>query len=360
MKIFVDLDGTLTNFIKQVSKVMGKPVKEDLGNDPKVWSAIARAGTKFWSEMEWLPKSDKLWDELKKFDPTILSSPSRHKSSIEGKKEWLEKNLPGVPFIIEQEKEKYAAPDAILIDDREKNIKKWEEKGGIGILHKSVPETLIKFSDAVQNIEKNIKKAADKGYVKFYKDSSNPKNLFALMDQNVFTVHANGGYPLFDLSKLSQNTFKGNIEEGKYLEIPFSRVLDYPTEGEGTTFTPYTASSRINRKIISEDIKELAKKMDKISMPYYEIVDPSTSEKISEDFKLELLSKEDAKALVEDFDKGYTIEIPRNKVHKVNNSNAMFTGMFKVFMEKFRKNPVGNPNPKLRYDRYLKKIEPIK
>jgi hypothetical protein len=87
MKIFVDLDGTLTNFIKQVSKVMGKPVKEDLGNDPKVWSAIARAGTKFWSEMEWLPKSDKLWDELKKFDPTILSSPSRHKSSIEGKKE---------------------------------------------------------------------------------------------------------------------------------------------------------------------------------------------------------------------------------------------------------------------------------
>jgi len=244
MHLYIDLDGVLTDFDRQLAKILGEPVKKDWGNSPRVWSAIDRAGTKFWATMKWLPGSNRLWDELKKFDPTILSSPSRHQSSIDGKKEWLEDNLPGVPFIIEQEKEKYAAPDAILIDDREKNIKKWEEKGGIGILHKSVPETLIQFADAIQNLDKNVKKASDKGYVKFYKDSSNPKGLYALANDTVFSVNANKGYPLFEASKTKLDDFRGSVQKGKYLEIPFSRVLDYPTEGEGTTFTPYTASSK--------------------------------------------------------------------------------------------------------------------
>lgn len=249
MKLYVDLDSTLTDFDRQLAKILGEPVKKDWGNNPRVWSAIDRAGTKFWSTMRWLPGSDRLWDELKKFEPTILSSPSRHQSSIDGKKEWLRDNLPGVPFIIEQEKEKYAAPDAILVDDREKNIKKWEEKGGIGILHKSVPETLIKLADAIQNLDKNIKKAADKGYVKFYKDSSNPKGLYALANDTVFSVNANKGYPLFEASKTKLDDFRGSVQEGKYLEIPFSRVIDYPTEGEGTTSTPYCASDHSNIKM---------------------------------------------------------------------------------------------------------------
>jgi len=97
--------------------------------------------------MEFMPDGRKLWDAIKKYDPTILSSPTRHPSSVEGKKKWLKENLPGVPYIIESKKEKYAEPGAILIDDREKNIKKWEDAGGIGILYKNAESTIKKLDE---------------------------------------------------------------------------------------------------------------------------------------------------------------------------------------------------------------------
>ena len=39
-------------------------------------------------------------------------------------------------------KHKYAAPNHVLIDDREDIIKDWEDKGGIGILHTSTKNTI--------------------------------------------------------------------------------------------------------------------------------------------------------------------------------------------------------------------------
>lgn len=146
-KIFVDLDGVLTNFDKALEKALGRPVKGDFGNDPKVWAAITNAGEEYWSEMEWMPDGHELWDAVEIYKPTILTAPTRHKSSVEGKKIWIRENLPpGTPFYIDQDKAKYADKDSILIDDREKNIKKWEEAGGIGILHKNTITTLDKLN----------------------------------------------------------------------------------------------------------------------------------------------------------------------------------------------------------------------
>lgn len=152
ISVFCDMDGCLTDFNKQLSELLGYPAPKEFGNDPKIWAAISKAGEEFWSEMEWISGARRLWDEIKKFHPTILSAPTRHPSSVSGKKKWLRENLPGVPYIIEQHKEKYAKPGAILIDDRKKNIDKWEAKGGIGILHKSVPDTLIKLAQAIQKL----------------------------------------------------------------------------------------------------------------------------------------------------------------------------------------------------------------
>jgi 5'(3')-deoxyribonucleotidase len=157
MFIFVDLDGVITNFQKKLSELLGHPVKKEFGDDPKIWAAISRAGKKFWSEMEWMPDGRELWEAIEIYDPTILSAPSNHPSSVEGKKEWLKENLPDVPYIIEQKKEKHAGKDKILIDDREKNIKKWEEAGGIGILHKDAKTTI----DKLKKVMGEIKEAAE-------------------------------------------------------------------------------------------------------------------------------------------------------------------------------------------------------
>jgi 5'(3')-deoxyribonucleotidase len=158
MKLYVDLDGVLTDFNKKLSEVMGKPFKNEFSNDPSIWKAITKAGAEFWSTMEWLPGGRDLWEELKKYDPTILSAPSNHPSSVEGKKEWLKDNIPGVPFILEQKKEKYANEDSILIDDREKNIKRWEAAGGIGILHKNPEKTLEGLKKVLKPEDKNFER----------------------------------------------------------------------------------------------------------------------------------------------------------------------------------------------------------
>jgi 5'(3')-deoxyribonucleotidase len=151
MKIYIDLDQTLTDFDKQLSDLLGYLPKKELS--PGIWNKINKAGKKFWSTMHWLEDSRKLWDNIKKHDPTILSSPSEHPSSIEGKKEWLKRELPGIPYIISSKKEKHADSESILIDDRENNIKKWKEAGGIGILHKNAEDT-IKELDKILNEKK--------------------------------------------------------------------------------------------------------------------------------------------------------------------------------------------------------------
>lgn len=145
MKIYVDLDGVLTDFDGTIQKFFGKDIKE-FEKDPDMWAKITSVGEKFWSTMNWMEEGEQLWTELKKYEPTILSSPTRSKSSVEGKKKWLKKNLPGVPYIIEHAKDKYADEDAILIDDRIKNIKKWRQAGGVGILHKNASDTISELN----------------------------------------------------------------------------------------------------------------------------------------------------------------------------------------------------------------------
>lgn len=151
MKWYVDLDGVLVDFTKQLCKLLDKPLDRDFefGNDSKIWAKINKAGEQFWAEMDWMPDGHKLWDTLKKYDPTVLTAPTNHESSVEGKKKWLKKNLPGVPFIIEQDKTKYAEPESVLIDDREKNIKKWEGGGGVGLLHKDAVSTIGKMNEII-------------------------------------------------------------------------------------------------------------------------------------------------------------------------------------------------------------------
>ena len=128
MKIYVDMDGVITDFPKQIADLLNKKLNRnwDFGDDPKVWKKITEAGVSFWANMSWMPDGKRLWNTLKKYRPTILSAPTKDFSSIQGKKKWIAKNTPSTSYIIEKQKHKYAEPDAILIDDRMKNIKKWE------------------------------------------------------------------------------------------------------------------------------------------------------------------------------------------------------------------------------------------
>jgi len=144
-RIFCDLDGVITDFNKAYEGISGiKLSKDEHRNDSEFWEPIERAGYDFWVNMEWMPDGHILWDFISPYNPTILSAPSRQNVSRVGKVDWVNRELPGTPLILRSAKHKkdFAAPDAILIDDRPDNVQGWIDAGGIGILHKSAEETI--------------------------------------------------------------------------------------------------------------------------------------------------------------------------------------------------------------------------
>ena len=99
--------------------------------------------------MDWMSDGKQLWDYIKSYNPTLLSSPSRADHSRMGKRIWRQRNLPSIKLVLAQaiRKQNYATPDSILIDDRETNIDQWIKAGGIGILHTDTASTIKKLKE---------------------------------------------------------------------------------------------------------------------------------------------------------------------------------------------------------------------
>ena len=74
--------------------------------------------------MDWMSDGRQLWDYIKSYNPTLLSSPSRSDHSRLGKRIWRKRNLPSTKLVLAQaiKKQNYANPNSILIDDRTSNI----------------------------------------------------------------------------------------------------------------------------------------------------------------------------------------------------------------------------------------------
>ncbi len=151
-KLFCDLDGVLADFNTGMADLLDEtepPTKN-------IWKALHQLSHEeaknWWANLPMLPGAEKLWSEISEFYPTILSSPDLRpgfrEACVKGKKEWVRKHLTPFPsaVIVNPNKEQYAAPHHILIDDREKILKPWIDHGGIGILHINVEQTLVELN----------------------------------------------------------------------------------------------------------------------------------------------------------------------------------------------------------------------
>jgi hypothetical protein len=143
--IYCDMDSVLVDFDLGYQELTGMTTQQaDANGIEAFWDPISKAGAKFWITLQWMPDGKQLWDYIKKYNPILLSAPSREESSKLGKRVWVKRELPGVKLILKyaSQKQEYAAPTSILIDDRQQNIDQWEAAGGIGILHTSTPNTI--------------------------------------------------------------------------------------------------------------------------------------------------------------------------------------------------------------------------
>lgn len=156
MKIFLDMDGVLSDFEGCFRKHTGYDFLE---SDPNKWRTVGSIKG-FWEFMPWMPDGKELWNAvkfLKQLTPTILTAPTFNTECKSGKLAWCKRELGAkVPVIIEKIKEKYASPDGILIDDRTKNIDAWKAAGGIGILHTSAAQSLSELNGILQSYTKRI------------------------------------------------------------------------------------------------------------------------------------------------------------------------------------------------------------
>ena len=146
-EIYCDMDGVLCDFDKQFKKFSGDISPEEYETQhgkKEFWKLISNQGVGFWVGMPWMPDGKELWEHIKPYNPLLLSAPSSEESSRLGKRLWVKNNIPGTKLILRQaeQKQEFANPNSILIDDRTSNIEQWRAKGGIGILHTSTNNTL--------------------------------------------------------------------------------------------------------------------------------------------------------------------------------------------------------------------------
>jgi hypothetical protein len=143
--IYCDMDSVLVDFDRGYQELTGMTTQQaDANGVSAFWDPISQAGAKFWITLNWMSDGKQLWDYIKKYNPILLSAPSREESSKLGKRVWVKRELPGTKLILRYapQKQEYASPTSILIDDRQKNIDQWEAAGGIGILHTSAANTI--------------------------------------------------------------------------------------------------------------------------------------------------------------------------------------------------------------------------
>jgi hypothetical protein len=149
--IFLDVDGCLCDFAGAVLK-LGVVPATGLAPDASpvlkqnMYRRIEEAGESFWSSMDWAPGGKQLWDFLKPYRPTLLTSPGKFRYMKSGRLKWIAKNIPGTPVFFEDEKWYYAHnADDVLLDDQIENVEPWRAKGGSAILHKDYATTIAEF-----------------------------------------------------------------------------------------------------------------------------------------------------------------------------------------------------------------------
>mgnify|MGYP000689697843 FL=1 len=152
-KIYVDMDGVVADFDKRFKDLSGMSPSDYEAKNGKnaFWDFIdVKHKLAFWVGIPPMSDAQSLMDYVSKHDYEMLTAPSIKKESLMGKglwiRNWAKKGLfpskPKVNYKPAKNKHHFAAPNHILIDDKQSTIDSWNAAGGIGILHTSAGNTI--------------------------------------------------------------------------------------------------------------------------------------------------------------------------------------------------------------------------
>lgn len=147
--IYLDSDGVLVDFEGYFREKIGKS-HADFERKSEFWEEVKRLNKiePVFESMNFLPHAWLLiglcltmFKEVK----ILTASGGVPKDAPVQKINFYKKHYPNIECIVVEnsvDKSRYAAPGVILVDDMPKSINPWIEKGGFGVLHKSIEETL--------------------------------------------------------------------------------------------------------------------------------------------------------------------------------------------------------------------------
>lgn len=159
-KIYVDMDGVLTDWEKQFKRYSGGiPVEtyEAEHGPVKRYEFVKKNSPDFYATMDWMGDGKLLYNFLKDLPIEILSH-ATDQGAVDGKLTWLKNNnITAKPNLVLHRKDKanYAKSDTILIDDKPNTIDEFNKAGGIGILHTDAVSTINKLKEILGVKEKH-------------------------------------------------------------------------------------------------------------------------------------------------------------------------------------------------------------
>lgn len=154
MKVFLDMDGVLSDFVGGVSRAHGRPSPYDspgcegIFDMEKLWGISLEEfwaptnNPEFWEGLERTPEADAIValvvQEFGTDNVAILTAPSLFSGCMGAKRAWVAKHYPflkkRIIFASAEAKKFVAGPRKILVDDRTENIQGWKKAGGYGVL----------------------------------------------------------------------------------------------------------------------------------------------------------------------------------------------------------------------------------
>ena len=156
-KIYFDMDGVLADFekgIRELCHMEPQPQngKRDAKTDDLMWETIKKID-RFYDRLDLMPGAKEMFDTVYGTYGDrceILTGIPREERGIvtaaEDKITWTRRLLSEtvkVNTVCRKHKINFCTgPETVLIDDREKTIKEWQEKGGTAVLHQTPEETI--------------------------------------------------------------------------------------------------------------------------------------------------------------------------------------------------------------------------
>lgn len=174
MRVLLDLDGVLVNFVKGCCELHGKRNPYTDEKNRGIWNLETLFGIElnqfwngmehaFWANLEPMDDAFELLEIVESIVPQkdicILSSPTRNPGCIPGKIAWIERFIPQYRrrFLIGPKKDFCANIRHILIDDYDKNVEDFRKAGGRSILVPRLWNTLhAKAGDTLSTVKEEL------------------------------------------------------------------------------------------------------------------------------------------------------------------------------------------------------------